>query len=456
MKRTASIIIALAAFLMPLRAQQEVMVDQVVGVVGKNIVKLSDVENAYRQVRIQKGLEKAQEYRCNIFESLLINKLMLHKGDVDSLTVPDEQVEQTASSYMKNTALRVYGSKEAIYNMTGYTYEELYDVIKGQVRDQYICEKVQNGLTENVKITPAEVRAYFESIPADSLPMMEEKYELSEIDIQPVISEEERDRVRVQLAELRERVLKGEKFAMLATLYSQDPGSSKKGGETGFFSRGDMVSEFEAAAFALKPGEVSPIVETQYGFHIIQLIERRGNSLNVRHILLMPKVNSGDMLQVRVKLDSLANEIQSGSITFEEAAKKFSTGQGRSQGGIATNPNTGSNRFSKEDLAAFYPGISIANMNEGDISTATAMKDQDNKDLYRLVKLTKKMPAHKANLTDDYDFFYDAALQAAKQKKVLDWASRMIKNTYIRISPEFQDCDFQLDWMKSDNVQTLD
>lgn len=447
MKKLYIVIFAALGLCQSLQAQQEVAIDQVVGVVGKNIIKLSDVEHAYNMIRVQKGYVNPHENRCNLLESMLINKLLIHKGEMDSVEVTDEQVEQTVSYYMK-MALQQYGSKEGIYNTTGYTYEEMHDIYTKQIRNQMISQKVEMKLTENVKITPAEVREYHNQQNLDSLPEVPEHFEIAEITLKPVISEEERDRVRTELAGLRERVLNGERFAMLATLYSQDPGSSKKGGELGFFSRGDMVGEFEAAAFALKPGEVSPIVETPYGFHIIQLIERRGNSINARHILLIPKVSNSDMVKARVQLDSIATEIQMGNITFEEAAKKYSCGPGRNQGGIATNPNTGSNRFSKEEFEMYYPGIGISAMNEGDISTATAMKDDEEKDIYRLVKLTRKIPAHKANLTDDYDLFFNAAQQNAKQNKILEWSEKMIKNTYIRIAPEFQDCNFKLNWLK--------
>jgi peptidyl-prolyl cis-trans isomerase SurA len=272
--------------------------------------------------------------------------------------------------------------------------------------------------------------------------MMPDRYELSEIVIQPTISEAERDRVRTELATLRERVLKGEKFSMLATLYSQDPGSAKKGGELGFFSRGEMVSEFESAAFALKPGEVSPIIETQFGFHIIQLIERRGNTLNARHILLIPRVSSDDLLRARVTLDSLAVEIRAGHITFEEAARQYSTASEARQGGFVTNPADGSARFNANAIKERYLADNIPNLDEGQITNATLFRNDDNREAYRIVRLNKKHPAHRANLTDDYDNIYNAALAAAKQKHMLKWARQQAAKTYIRLADEFKDCVF--------------
>lgn len=309
-----------------------------------------------------------------------------------------------------------------------------------------MSQRVEYNLTQNVKITPAEVADYYRQIPADSLPTIAENYELAEIVLRPKVSESERDRIRLELNKLRERVLNGEKFSMLATLYSQDPGSAKKGGELGFFTRGDMVGEFEAAAFALKPGEVSPVIETNYGFHIIQLIERRGNTLNARHILLKAQPSSEDMLATRIRLDSIAREVQLGNIAFDEAARKYSEADSRLVGGTMSNPNTGVNNFTKEEFSALYPGIAVSAMNPGDLSAAVAMQDDEGQTLYRVVSLVKRKPAHIANLDDDYDKIYNAALQESKNKKIMEWASRMIKNTYVHITDDYKQCDFQLHW----------
>lgn len=426
-------------------AQEEVLIDGVAAVIGKNIVKISDIENAFLQVRISQGYENAFQNRCDILEGMLISRLLIHKGEVDSTEVTDEEVEAEAERYLKSY-IRQYGSKEALQESTGYTYDELYEIYFTLIHDRILSQRVEYGLTQNVKITPAEVGEFFHRIPADSIPVVETEYEVSEILMKPNVTEVERDRVRTELAQLRERVLKGESFSMLATLYSQDPESAKKGGELGFFTRGDMVSAFESAAFTLKPGEVSPIVETQYGFHIIQLIERRGNAINARHILLSPQVSAEDLLRVRITLDSLANQIRLGNIPFDEAAKKYSMAESKAQGGLATNQYTGNNRFTQSTFNEQFRGISINAMQPGDVSNATLMTTDDNHQVYRLVRLNKKIDEHKANLTDDYDKIYNAALQEAKNNKLMDWAQKMIKNTHIRLSDEYQGCSFRLNW----------
>ena len=393
-------------------------------------------------MRLRSGNDKSFENRCEILENLILNQLLVHKGEVDSVPVSDDEVNQYVQRYLNND-MRQYGTKESLREATGFSYDELKEQYERMIRNNLIANYAQYFLTEDVKITPREVNDFFNKLPADSLPEMPERYELSEIVLQPSISEVERDRVRTQLAELRERVIKGEKFSMLATLYSQDPGSAKKGGELGFFTRGDMVSEFESAAFALKPGEVSPIIETQFGFHIIQLIERRGNTLNARHILIIPQVSAEDLLRARIQLDSLASEIRAGHISFEDAARKYSTAPNAKQGGTAVNPADGSTRLDSEVIKERYFNVGVQGMDEGQISNATSMKTEDNHDAYRIVRLNKKIPAHKANLTDDYDNIYNAALNEAKQNKLRKWARSQMETTYIRLSDEYKDCVFK-------------
>lgn len=441
MKKILLTVFAVGLWL-PLSAQNGTLVDGVAAVVGKNIVKYSDIERSYAQMRVRSGAGDAFKNRCAILENLILSQLLVHKGEVDSVEVSDDDVKQYLDYYLK-ADLRQYGSKEALREATGFTYDELKEQYERMIRNNLLSRRVEYQITENVKVTPAEVTTFFNSLPADSLPMMPERYELSEIVIEPAISEEERDRVRTELAGLRERVLKGEKFSMLATLYSQDPGSAKKGGELGFFSRGEMVGEFESAAFALKPGEVSPIIETQFGFHIIQLIERRGNTVNARHILIVPKVSSADLLKARMKLDSLATEIRGGHISFEDAARQYSTAKNAKQGGTVTNPNDGSGRFTADEVKERYFNVGLNGMDEGQISNAMSMKTEENRDAYRIVRLNKKHPAHKANLTDDYDNIYNAALVDAKQKYMREWARRQAKSTYIKLADEYCNCSFE-------------
>lgn len=448
MKKFASLLF-IGLFLLPCMTQaqeRKQVVDGIVAVVGQTIIKNSDIEQAYRQVRLRQGIENAYAERCGLLESMLISKLLVHKGMVDSVEVTDEQVEDQVKYYLEAVVEQV-GGKDRLRDAVGYSYDELHDQYFDILHDRILSSRVESELTDNVKVTPAEVAEYFSKFPQDSLPMIDAQYEVAEITIQPSVTEEERDRVRTELSELRERIIKGEKFSMLAKLYSQDPGSAAKGGELGFFGRGKMVSEFEVAAFALKPGEVSPVIETQFGFHILQLIERRGNTVNVRHILMQPKTSSDDLLRARMTLDSIATEIRAGNITFEAAAEKHSDGVSRKQGGIVSNIQTGNNRFTREELSAHYPGISITSMEEGEISNATAITTDENKSAYCLLKMVKIHPEHRANLDDDYDRIFNAALQNAKTDKIVEWCNRMVKTTYIHISDDYKDCpNFRVNW----------
>lgn len=437
-------IVTLAATLLLLCTlqAQETIVDGVAAVVGKNIVKYSDIDRAYAQMRLRSTTGDPFASKCGILENLILNQLLIHKGEVDSIEVTDEEVDQYAQEYLDND-MQQYGSKETLREATGFTYDELKEQYQRMLRNYLMGQRVQYQLTKDVNITPREVTDFFNSLPVDSLPEMPERYEFSEIEMKPVVSEAERDRVRTQLAELRERIINGEKFSMLAALYSQDPGSARKGGELGFTPRGKFVTEFESAAFSLKPGEVSPIIETQFGFHILQLIERRGNTVNVRHILITPQVSSEDLLRTRITLDSIATEIRAGHITFEEAAKKYSTAANAKQGGTAVNEADGTTRFDLNAIRDSYYNVGIQGMEEGQVSNATAMKTADNHDAYRIVRLNKKHPAHRANLSDDYDNIYNAALAAAKQQKLRKWARHQMEITYIRLSDEYKDCIFE-------------
>lgn len=447
MKKLFALFLAILPLWLSAQDNRQV-VDGIVAVVGQTIIKTSDVEQAYAQVRLRQGMENGYVERCNLLESMLISKLLIHKGMVDSVEVDDSRVEEEVQRYLQ-MAVKQAGGKDKLRTVFQASYDELHDQYFDILRDRMMSQQVEYQLTENVKITPAEVKAYYDRFDKDSLPDIPTQYEVAEIVVEPSISEDERDRVRNELAELRERIIKGDKFSMLARLYSQDPGSAAKGGELGFFGRGEMVGEFEAAAFALKPGEVSPIIETQFGFHIIQLIERRGNTINVRHILMQPKTSSEDLLRARILLDSVAAEIRQGHITFEDAAQKYSDAQSKARGGAVSNPATGGNRFDKDIFSQVYPGIGIMAMEEGEVSNATSFTTSEGKNAYCLIKLNKRIEAHKANLTDDYDRIYNAALQDAQTKKIVEWANRMVRNTYIRISDEYKDCPgFKVNWIK--------
>jgi peptidyl-prolyl cis-trans isomerase SurA len=297
----------------------------------------------------------------------------------------------------------------------------------------------------NVTVTPSEIRSFYRSIPKDSLPLIKTEYKIAEIVKMPPINIEEKLRVKEQLLDLRKRILKGENFSTMAVLYSQDPGSASKGGELGFYGRGQLYHEFEAVAYKLKEGEVSNIVETEAGYHIIQLIERKGDYVNVRHILLIPKVSPSDLLKARTLLDSVAQLIRADSISFERAVELYSDGEDKNSGGLLINQYTGSTTFEAEQLD---PQVSfvIEKMEVGDISNPVPMKTTEQKDAYRILKLLEKTQPHRANLKIDYPRIQDWALQDKQRKAIDQWINKKAKQTYVRVIDEYKSCKFKHDW----------
>lgn len=429
----------------PSIAQQEQVIDQVVAVVGKNIVLESDIETQYLSYRMQSGISgSASEIRCVILEDIMYQKLMAAEAEVDSIEVSDIQVESELDRRL-GMFINQFGSQEkleAYYDKTLVEIkQELYDIVK----DQLVTQQVQSGIIEGITVTPSEIRSFFRSLPTDSIPLIKTEFVIAEIVKKPPVNVEEKIRVKEQLLEFRKRILKGESFSTLAILYSQDPGSAKEGGELGFYGRGQLYPEFEAIAFKLKEGEVSNVVETEAGYHIIQMIERKGDYVNVRHILLVPKVAPEDLVKARNELDSVAVQIRADSITFDQAVEKFSDADNKNSGGLLINPYTGSTTFEAEQLDA-QVSFTIEKMEVGELSNPVPMKTEDQKDAYRLLLLKEKREPHRASLEQDYSKIQEWALQD-KQRKVVDkWINDKARKTYIRIIDHYKDCTFTNEW----------
>lgn len=440
-----SVFILLMLFSIQSVAQQEHVVDQVVAVVGKNIVLESDIETQYLSYRMQSGISgSASEIRCVILEDIMYQKLMAAEAEVDSIEVSDIQVEAELDRRL-GMFINQFGSQEkleAYYDKTLVEIkQELYDIVK----DQLVTQQVQAGIIEGITVTPSEIRSFFRSLPTDSIPLIKTEFVIAEIVKKPPVNVEEKIRVKEQLLEFRKRILKGESFATLAVLYSQDPGSAKDGGELGFYGRGQLYPEFEAVAFKLKDGEVSNVVETEAGYHIIQMIERKGDYVNVRHILLVPKVSPDDLVKARNELDSIAMLIRADSITFDQAVEKFSDADNRNSGGLLINPYTGSTTFEAEQLDA-QVSFTIEKMEVGELSNPVPMKTEDQKDAYRLLLLKDKREPHRASLEQDYSKIQEWALQDKQMKVVDKWINDKARKTYIRIIDHYKDCAFTNEW----------
>ena len=425
-------------------AQQQV-IDRIVAVVGKNIIMQSDIEEQYMQYRLQGGIKgSASSIRCEILEDLLFRKLMLNQAELDSIEVTDAQIESEID-YRIRYYLAQLGSQEKVEKYFNKTMSEIKDELRTIIKDQKMIEEVQRKIVDGVSATPGDVREFFASIPSDSIPMVSAQYEIAELVKKPPITLDEKLEVKDRLYGLRSRILKGERFSTMALLYSEDPGSAKKGGELGFKGRGELVPEFEAAAFALKDGEISEVVETEYGYHIIQMIERRGDYVNVRHILLTVKVSAEALQQAYNELDSIANLIRNDSITFDEAVREFSDEDDKVNGGYLVNSNTGSTLFAAEDLDQ-QVSVVVNRLQVGEVSNPVPMKTKNGKDAYRLLIIKKKTTPHKANLKDDYALIQQWTMQKLRQDAINKWIDAKSNKAYVKIIDDYCGCDFQFDW----------
>ena len=312
-------------------------------------------------------------------------------------------------------------------------------------RENMLVEQVQQAMLSNVEVTPSEVKKYYHSMSKDSIPMVNTKYEIAQIVKKPPVTLDQKLEVKDRLYKMRKRILNGERFSTLALLYSEDPGSAKKGGELGFKGKGEFVPEFEAAAFNLRDGEISEVIETEYGFHIIQMIERRDDYVNVRHILMTVKVDPEALQVAYDELDSIAGLIRNDSLTFDEAVRRFSDEKDRINGGILVNQATGGTLFDASELDQQI-SVVVNQMEVGEISAPVPMKTSDNKDACRLVCLRKKTEPHKANLKDDYTLIRDLTMQKKREEIINNWISNKSAKAYIKVCDEFKDYDFKFEW----------
>jgi len=424
---------------------QPVTIDKIVAVVGDKAILFSDVEAQALQMQAQAGISDSM-VRCNVLEDIIIQKLLLNQAEKDSVTVSDDQVDAELNKKIRYFVNQI-GSVEKLEAYLGKSIIKIKDDFKERIRDQLVVQQMQSKIAGDLKVTPAEVKTYFDNIPVDSLPLIESEIQVAQILKKPPVNEEEKLRVKRELSDIKRKISDGRSFASMAAFYSEDPGSAVKGGDLGFVGRGEMVPEFEAAAFALKGKEISEIIETMYGFHIIQLIERRGETINVKHILMSPKPSLTDLDKARIKLDSIAALIQNGNISFEDAAAKYSDdADTKFNGGLLLNPATGSTWFevSQMDQNIFFV-VDKQKVNE--MSDPVAVRVGEKKEAYRLVSLKARTNPHRANLKDDYQKIQQAAEAEKKDKQVRNWINRKRQSFYIKIDKEFSDCPFDNPWV---------
>jgi peptidyl-prolyl cis-trans isomerase SurA len=433
---------------MPVMAQpgNEKVIDQVAAVVGSNIILLSDIENQYQQL-IQQTTLRGDELRCKILDQFLLNKLLLHQAGVDSVDATDDQVEQKINQNLSYFIGQI-GSVEKLEAYYGKTVTELKEEFRPKIREQLVIQQMQGKVTGGITASPADVKRFFESIPPDSLPLINAEVEYAQILRKVPVSAEEKKIAREKLEEIRDRIQKGEEFSTLAILYSQDTESAKQGGELGFVNRGDLVPEFESAAFRLKnTTELSPIIETQFGFHLIQLIERRGERINCRHILIHAKVSAEDRLKTQLEMDSLSKDLRAGKITFADAAEKFSDDKdSKMNAGNVVNPATGASRFESDQVD---PNVlfMLDKMEVSDISNPVLTTTREGDSAYRIIQLKARTLPHRLNLKDDYQRLQELALQDKQNTALESWRNKKKKLTYIRLSDDYRNCPDLKDWI---------
>jgi peptidyl-prolyl cis-trans isomerase SurA len=428
--------------------KDQVVVDKVIAVIADQIVLQSELENAIIQYA-RSGQTIEANSKCVIFEDLMFKKLLLNQAELDSVEVSEDQIQSDIARRIEYFVQQI-GSEEKLVEFYGKSIPEIKDEFHDLIKEQMLTQQMQGSITAGVDISPKEVKAFFNDIPKDSLPFINSEVVVEHIVVDPIISAEEKALTRKKIEDIRTRVLKGEDFGTLAFLYSQDPGSAKKNGELGFMERGALVKEFAAVAFTIQPGQVSEIFETQFGFHIVQLIERRGQQANVRHILIKPQVGQVDLLNAKTKLDSIRKQIlEVDSIRFEATAAQTSDDKStRMNGGKLINPQTGSTTFEIDEVSKVDPSLFfiLDKMKPGEISQPVIYQKYDGSQSYRIVKLVSLTEPHRANLEDDYLKITSAA-KAEKEKAAIDkWIQNKIKVNYIRIDETLLDCDFQHSW----------
>lgn len=422
---------------------QDNVIDEVVWVVGDEAIMKSDVEK--ERIRAQySGQGYDGDPYCVIPEELALQKLFLHQAAIDSVEVTDAEVMRQVD-YQMNRYLNMAGSREKLEEYYGMSYLKMREELREMARRQLTVESMQQKLIENVKVTPAEVRRYFKGLPDDSVPYIPTQVEVQIITIEPQIPEEEVERVKSRLREFTDRINSGEtQFSTLALLYSEDKLSAAHGGELGFMGRGELVPEYFNVASNLNvPNKISKVVESEYGFHIIQLIEKRGDRVNTRHILLKPQVAEADLMAALSRLDSVADDIRNSKFTFEDAAIRISSDKNtRMNRGLLPNSNTGTSKFEMQELPQEI-ARAVDKLNVSEISHPFIMTNSKGKEVCAIVKLKSRIKGHKATLAEDFQVMKSIVLEKKCREMLAKWILEKQKSTYVRINDKWRNCDFK-------------
>ena len=417
------------------------VIDQVVAAVGGEIILLSEVQEQVAYAK-QQQRDLPADYQCMSLQNIIVQKLLVNQAKIDSIEVSDEEVENQLNARIDRLLVYFNQDEKAIEEYYGQTIMQIKEQMRGDMRNQLLAERMQSKVTEKATITPSEVQRFFNNIPKDSLPYFNAEVEIRELVYKPRVSAAEREKARDLIGELRQRIVEGgESFPELAKKYSADPGSGAEGGDLGFQKRGTFVPEFEAAAYKLEIGQVSPVIETEFGFHIIQSLERRGNLIHCRHILIKSEITDTDLEAARAKLDSVRQSIRNGEMSFSEAVKRFGDKNQASYNndGRVANPRSGNTFFEVADLETdiFF---AIDGLAVGDVTEPFPFRTQDGSRMYRLVLLQSRSKPHKADLKLDYGKIQQAALEQKKAESTEKWVLEQLRRTYLSVGPLFHAC----------------
>lgn len=440
--KNKTVIIALAFLTMPFlsfsQSEAEV-VDKIIAKVDNYIILESDLALAYKDYLSRGGNSKSPEARCEVLENLIVSKLLLAKAEIDSITVSPIQVEAQLDNRLKMMVQQI-GSEEKIEEYYGKSLEEFKVEIRDEVKEQMVIGEMQRTITSDIEVTPRQVQNFFDGIPRDSLPFYSTQVQVGQIVKEPTMSKEAKDNIKARLNGLRDRILEGENFEDIARLYSQEPGAKQSGGNIGFFERGQLAPEYEATALRLKPGEISKPVETDFGFHIIELLARRGNEFNTRHILILPKFNKSDVDKTVNFLDSIRTLIINDSITFEAAAAEHSDDMNTSSnGGYFMEGEEGGTKISVDELD---PNVffTIDTMEVGSITKPIIFRQPDRSEAVRILFYKDRIKPHRADIRIDYQKIKQAALNKKRSEKLTQWFQESKNDVFIVLDDHYKDC----------------
>ncbi len=440
-----------------MNAQQAQLADKIAAIVGDNIILQSDLEVGFLQEQSrQTDKVLSPDIKCRILEKLLVEKLFIAQAMLDSVVVPELEIESELERRVKYF-ISLFGSREKLESYYGKSILELKDEFRDDVKNQLLSDKMRTKVFSGLKVSPQEVKNYFNAIPKDSIPFFNSEIELAQIIMYPKVNAEQKKKSREKLMKIKKEIDEGADFSLQAILYSDDPGSASDGGNLGYIERGELVPDFEAAAYKLNEGQISEIVETPFGFHIIKSDEKRGDRLKLRHILIKPKLMNSDVTLVQERMDSILILLRNKDLSLREAVAKFSEDEtSKSTGGLMINPKTGTPYFEKADIEGNLI-FTIDQMKVGEYSNVLTFNQQDrsgeNKTGFRIVYLKSETAAHRASIDKDFPKIQAAAKVEKQQKEMENWINLHKGNTYIKIEKEFDNCPELQNWKNNDSTK---